>query len=78
MPIGENAIKRVKNNGYSQVQTSCPDMENSVVEEGKKAIPAPQANAPQKKPASKERTHVCPKDGFVRFELGDEMPYWLL
>ena len=29
MPIGKNAIKRVSNNGYSNVQTSAPDMENS-------------------------------------------------
>ncbi len=31
MPIGKNAIKRVKNNGYSKVETSAPDMENSSV-----------------------------------------------
>ncbi len=31
MPIGKNAIKRVENNGYSKVQTSAPDMENSHV-----------------------------------------------
>ncbi len=31
MPIGKNAIKRVENNGYSKVQTSAPDMENSNV-----------------------------------------------
>ena len=31
MPIGKNAIKRVKNNGYSNVETSAPDMENSVI-----------------------------------------------
>ena len=31
MPIGKNAIKRVENNGYSQVKTSAPDMENSNV-----------------------------------------------
>lgn len=35
MPIGKNAIKRVENNGYSNVETSAPDMENSVV-----AVPA--------------------------------------
>lgn len=33
MPIGKNAIKRISNNGYSNVQTTAPDMENSVVEE---------------------------------------------
>ena len=31
MPIGKNAINRVKNNGYSNVKTSAPDMENSHV-----------------------------------------------
>jgi len=36
MPIGKNAIKRVINNGYSNVKTSAPDMENSVIEEAKK------------------------------------------
>ena len=31
MPIGKNAIKRVENNGYSNVKTAAPDMENSSV-----------------------------------------------
>ena len=31
MPIGKNSIKRVKNNGYSQVVSAAPDMENSTV-----------------------------------------------
>ena len=31
MPIGKNAIKRISNNGYSNVQTNAPDMENSEV-----------------------------------------------
>lgn len=30
MPIGKNSIKRVSNNGYSNVKTTAPDMENSV------------------------------------------------
>ena len=38
MPIGKNAIKRITNNGYSNVQTSAPDMENSVVEEKNTAV----------------------------------------
>jgi hypothetical protein len=33
MPIGKNAIKRVSNNGYSNVKTTAPDMENSEVVE---------------------------------------------
>ncbi len=31
MPIGKNALKRVENNGYSKVESSAPDMENSSV-----------------------------------------------
>lgn len=31
MPIGKNSLKRVTNNGYSKVQSSSPDMENSEV-----------------------------------------------
>ena len=47
MPIGKNAIKRVENNGYSNVQTSAPDMENSVVlAEGER--PAKRAPAAKK------------------------------
>ncbi len=30
MPIGKNSLKRVANNGYSNVKTEAPDMENSV------------------------------------------------
>ena len=64
MPIGKNAIKRVENNGYSNVKTSAPDMENSnvianpdvqVVE--KLISPVEKATAkkaPAKKPAAKK------------------------
>ncbi len=31
MPIGKNAIKRVENNGYSNVKTEAPDMLDSQV-----------------------------------------------
>ena len=31
MPIGKNALKRVSNNGYSNVSVSAPDMEHSTV-----------------------------------------------
>lgn len=31
MPIGKNSLKRVSNNGYSKVNTSAPDMENSEI-----------------------------------------------
>ena len=47
MPIGKNAIKRITNNGYSNVKTSAPDMENSVVEEKDKTVakkPTPSQN----------------------------------
>ena len=59
MPIGKNAIKRVENNGYSNVKTSAPDMENShviakpdaqVVEK----LIAPVEKATAKKTASKK------------------------
>ena len=33
MPIGKNSIKRVANNGYSNLKSSSPDMENSTVVE---------------------------------------------
>ena len=33
MPLGRDSIKRVKNNGYSRVTTTAPDMENSSVVE---------------------------------------------
>ena len=48
MPIGKNAIKRISNNGYSNVQTTAPDMENSVVEEKIEV----KKEAPKKKEAS--------------------------
>ena len=70
MPIGKNAIKRVDNNGYSNVKTAAPDMENShviacpdqqVVE--KLVAPVEQAakkpaakKTPAKKPAAKKST----------------------
>ena len=31
MPVGKNSIKRAVSNGYSNVQTSAPDMEHSEV-----------------------------------------------
>ncbi|MBR2622980.1 MAG: hypothetical protein IKD15_02010 [Clostridia bacterium] len=62
MPIGKNAIKRVENNGYSNVKTSAPDMENSnvianpdtqVVEKLIKPVESAAAKkAPAKKPAA--------------------------
>ena len=51
MPIGKNAIKRVNNNGYSNVQTSAPDMENSVIAEVEE----------KKETAKKSTSSVAPK-----------------
>ena len=90
MPIGKNAIKRVENNGYSNVKTAAPDMENSHVianisEEVMEKIVAPvekktAAKKPAaKKPAAKKATvKKVEKDGFERVEVGTEMPYYLL
>lgn len=55
MPVGKNSIKRVSNNGYSQVTTSAPDMENSTVVQS----PSPEVVemvAPKKKTAPKKPT----------------------
>ena len=49
MPIGKNAINRVKNNGYSNVETSAPDMENSVI-----ANPDPQVVEKMVKPVEEK------------------------
>ena len=57
MPIGKNAIKRVKNNGYSNVETSAPDMENSVI-----ANPDPQVIEKMVKPVEeKTAKKACAK-----------------
>ena len=52
MPIGKNAINRVANNGYSNVKSTAPDMENSVVAE----VKAAPKKAPAKNPAPKAAT----------------------
>ena len=57
MPIGKNSIKRVANNGYSKVNTSAPDMDNSTVVEPISAPVAPKKttnSAP--KPSAKMET----------------------
>ena len=56
MPIGKNAIKRVTNNGYSNVNTSAPDMENSVVAEEKKETPKKKSTKPQPSKAPKKES----------------------
>jgi hypothetical protein len=70
MSIGKSSIKRAANNGYSNVKSTAPDMENSVVVEEKAPVveapvevtpvvvekPAEAAKAPAKakKPAAKK------------------------
>lgn len=83
MAIGKNAIKRVENNGYSNVKTAAPDMENSSV------IAAPDAQVTEKLVAPVEKStkkttakKPCAKKGkkedFVRFGFGEDLPYYLL
>ena len=55
MPIGKNAINRVKNNGYSNVETSAPDMENSVI-----ANPDPQTVEKMIKPVEEKTAKKAP------------------
>ena len=90
MAIGKNAIKRVENNGYSNVKTAAPDMENSHVI----ANPDPQVTekliapveetvvakkAPAKKACAKKTcVKKVAKSGFERVGLGSDMPYYLL
>ncbi len=93
MPIGKNAIKRVENNGYSNVKTSAPDMENSNVianldEQVMEKMVAPVEAATEakvaKKPAAKKAPAKKPackkttKNAFERVSFGDDMPYYLL
>ena len=94
MPIGKNAIKRVENNGYSNVKTSAPDMENSNVIANldpqvmeKMVAPVEQATeaktaknpAAKKAPAKKAPCKkAATKNAFERVSFGDDMPYYLL
>ena len=62
MSIGKSSIKRAANNGYSNVATSAPDMENSVVVEPvveapvveEVKAPVAEVKAPAKKKATKK------------------------
>ena len=57
MPIGKNAIKRITNDGYSKVQTTAPDMENSNVVENVAEEKKPSAKKqPTKKATTKKTT----------------------
>jgi hypothetical protein len=65
MPIGKNSIKRAVNNGYSNVKTSAPDMENSEVviteEKVKKAAKAPAKKPTAKKACAPKKAAVAPE-----------------
>ena len=54
MPIGKNSIKRVANNGYANLESRAPDMENSVVE-------LPKAEPEKKRELSKKSAPVAKK-----------------
>ncbi len=60
MSIGKSSIQRAANNGYSNVKSTAPDMENSVVAEEKVTPVAPvtpveeKAVETTKKPAAKK------------------------
>jgi hypothetical protein len=79
MPVGKNALKRVTNNGYSKVNTSAPDMENSVVSEPgvevkaeTKAEPEKVATVkvePKKNTAPKEKKPAVKKPAVKKAEL---------
>ena len=58
MPIGKNAIKRISNNGYSNVKTEAPDMENSEVRVDKAPIAK---KKPQTKKASAAKSEPKPQ-----------------
>ena len=75
MPIGKNAIKRVENNGYSNVKSKAPDMENSVViatpdKQVEEKILAPVAEKTAKKACAKKTTtkKATPKAEEVKAE----------
>ena len=93
MPIGKNSIKRVANNGYSKVNSSAPDMENSEIKaEAPKKAAVKKAAAPVKKAEPKKAAAPAkkaePKKAAVIDEatqknssicsVGDEMPVFLL
>ena len=82
MSIGKNAIKRVENNGYSQVKTGAPDMQNStVIAKADEQVLAMVEKTPAKKTTAKKKAapkKTEQKQGFIRFGFGEELPYYLL
>jgi hypothetical protein len=75
MPIGKNALKRVSNNGYSKVNTSAPDMEDSVITEEPILVlpvleePAP---APKKRGRPAKKAAPIPEEKVEEKPLADE------
>ena len=93
MPIGKNSIKRVANNGYSNVKTNAPDMQNSTVIANlseqvvevmlPKTEPEVKTASPEKKKSVTKKTvakktETAVKDGFARYSFGEELPVYLL
>ena len=89
MPIGKNAVKRVENNGYSKVQSTAPDMENSHVianvdEQVMETMVKPVEETTKKKTACKKATtkkttaKKTVKQAVEKVSLGADMPYYLL
>ena len=60
MPIGKDSISRVKKNGYANITSTAPDMEDSKI--AKKAAPVSQKKATTpKNSASKAQSKAAPK-----------------
>lgn len=93
MSVGKNAIKRVANDGYSNVKSSAPDMENSNVinnpdpQVTEKLVQPIEKSGAKKKSATKrtacknpsaKQTQAARKNAFQRVSFGEEMPYYLL
>lgn len=82
MSIGKSAIKRVENNGYSKVQTSAPDMQNSHViaapaEEVMEKIVAPiekKTAAVKKTPASTTTSKTTSKTAVKKPAVAKKSP----
>ncbi len=84
MSIGKSALKRVENNGYSNVKTDAPDMQNSHViaapaqEVTEKLITPIENKTSATKKTAKKVSAAKKKNGFVTCLLGEELPYYLL
>ena len=61
MPIGKNSIKRVANNGYANLESRAPDMENSVVELPKSEPEKKRVQPKKSAPVAKKTAEKKPK-----------------